>query len=488
MPGGVYVGRRRPIWQVVLFQLLTLGIYGRVWLYRTARELDGHDALFLDLRLFALGVVLPMGGPLIVKWRLVSLVRDATRHDPTAPRMHLAGLRTAAFLPYLPLVHALLQRHLKHHWTLHSKLDDLGARAEVLSARRDAAKSKEELEEVRRLEEDLQQRQSVLAQAREAAVSIREAERARARAEEEIRAAGGAPSRAQRLKAMAQKTLKRRPGDVPDAASPEDVHEIPPESTVPEAPRPRMGRKPKPAPPPEPRPAEDTLAAPSNPTATGVAPAEPSVVPSPEDPLLSKKERKALAALAKARGAREAAETKARTKRDVKAAKAAAKEGREAPAPEPAIPGAPSKKEVKFLAKYENARSKREAKAARKAEKAAANEAAKAGAPSDVPPGALVGAEPPTTRKRFGFARKPSAPADESIAPRAAPEPERKRLGFFGRRAAEPSSEPPPAVASEPTPEPSQSEPAAPVAEPEPTGRPAPRKRPKASGPKRTRR
>src|SRR5687768_13248479 len=119
MPGGVYVGRRRPIWSVVVFQILTLGVYGRVWLYRTARELDGHDALFLDRRLYLLGVLLPVGGPLAVKWRLVNLVREATRHDPTAPRMHPRYLKAAALLPLLPVVHALLQRHLKHHWTLH---------------------------------------------------------------------------------------------------------------------------------------------------------------------------------------------------------------------------------------------------------------------------------------------------------------------------------------------------------------------------------
>lgn len=45
------MGRSRVIWRQVVLQLVTLGIYRRVWLYRINKEMDGHQALGLNHRL-----------------------------------------------------------------------------------------------------------------------------------------------------------------------------------------------------------------------------------------------------------------------------------------------------------------------------------------------------------------------------------------------------------------------------------------------------
>lgn len=62
----VFVGKDRLVWRRVLYYFLTLGIYRRVWLVRTLREMDGHDGHGLP-RLLVVGLaVLPVVGPYIL--------------------------------------------------------------------------------------------------------------------------------------------------------------------------------------------------------------------------------------------------------------------------------------------------------------------------------------------------------------------------------------------------------------------------------------
>jgi hypothetical protein len=429
MAGAVFVGRPRPVWKVILYSLLTLGIYGRVHLYKSAKEIDGHEALFLDLRLWMLGVILPVGGPLVVKWRLVYHLEPLVRHDATAPRIHVGWLRAAAFIPWLPVYHALAQRHLSHHWLLHRKLADLQARREVLEQRRAQARTEADREEVRRLEADLRMREEVLNQAQEAALEIRDAQRARARAEDEIRAAGGGPSRLDRLRKLVptgKMRLPLRKRAKEEQAEPETVppQESAPAPTLREASQRRGGA----------RPAEP--AAPSAPP----APADGGL-PDPEDPTLSKRERAAIQRLFAAKINREAAEARAHEKRMEKARRVAAKAGQPEPGPEPTPASEPSRKERKWQARYERARERRE----RAESKAREQEAAAA------PPEAVPGPSDEEPKRRFGFLRRKAPPAPEADAAAAPPED-----------------------AAPATPEPSEPEPAAPKpsrARPRPKGR-----------------
>lgn len=198
MDGGVYTGRIRRPGLVVLWALLSLGVYTRVLLYRSVREIDGHDARFLSLRLYLLGVILPFGGPLAVKWRLAELAAETVQHDVTARPVHVRRMRALAFVPWFPAFALSLIRHLNPHWALHRKIQDLEGRREMLEQRRRVARSKEALEEVARLDAELRERVGDLEDARQAALAIRDANLARRRAEIEIAAIEG-PRRKIRL-------------------------------------------------------------------------------------------------------------------------------------------------------------------------------------------------------------------------------------------------------------------------------------------------
>jgi len=406
MAGGVFVGRPRPLWKVALYGLITFGVYGRVHLYKSAKEIDGHEVLFLDLRLWLLGAILPIGGPLVLKWRLLHHVAPMVKHDATAPRVHVGWLRAAAFLPWIPLYHVLLQRHLSHHWILHRKLADLEARGDVLEQRRAHARTDADREAVRRLEADLRLRGDVLKQAQEAALEIREAKRARERAEAEIRAAGGQPSALERIKKASSRIRLKRRGPAGDE-SPE------PEATAPvEAPpTPKATSR---RPPPEPEP----VVAP--PPVTSASPDPPDA----SDPNLSKAERKALERMAAEQEKRQAADAKSYEKRLEKARRRAEKTGEGEPAAEPMTPSEPSRKERKLLSRYEKARAKRE----RRDAKLAQREASKAQA-AEAP--AADGAPAKAPRKWSNLLRRgkgeepPTGEAQEAppIAPETRPEP-----------------------------------------------------------------
>ncbi len=64
----VVVGRQRILWQVILWYILTLGIYRRVWLYQVNKEVDGHAGLGFDHNQTRWLLILPIIGPSIVTW------------------------------------------------------------------------------------------------------------------------------------------------------------------------------------------------------------------------------------------------------------------------------------------------------------------------------------------------------------------------------------------------------------------------------------
>lgn len=209
----VFVGRRRHPAKIVLYSLLTFGVYGRVFVYRTLKEIEGHDVLFLDLRIYKILLVLPIVGPLIAKWRLAGLLPKILKHDVTASHVSVPGLRWAALVPWFPLFHVFIQLHLTPHWELHRKMDDLDARREVAEALR-KGRTKAAQEELAQLEEEIRRREQELENARAAALAYQAAREAKRLAEKEIRKAGGRPARLKSL--VPSLRLRRRPGVVED--------------------------------------------------------------------------------------------------------------------------------------------------------------------------------------------------------------------------------------------------------------------------------
>lgn len=65
----VFVGKTRVAWRGVLWYVLSLGIYRRVWLVRTLREMSGHQGLALGMRLAVALAVLPAVGPYVLSVR-----------------------------------------------------------------------------------------------------------------------------------------------------------------------------------------------------------------------------------------------------------------------------------------------------------------------------------------------------------------------------------------------------------------------------------
>jgi predicted nucleic acid-binding Zn ribbon protein len=68
----VFVGRDRVVWRQMVLQLVTLGIYRRVWLHRVGKELDGHEALGSRHGVRAALLCLPVVGPAIVAYRVAA--------------------------------------------------------------------------------------------------------------------------------------------------------------------------------------------------------------------------------------------------------------------------------------------------------------------------------------------------------------------------------------------------------------------------------
>lgn len=242
MAGPLFVGHPRPVWKVVLLQLVTLGIYGRVWLYRSVREIDGHKVWFLDLNLYLVGVVLPIGGPLAVKWKLVGHMRNMLAEEVAMRRVRATALRWAALLPWIPLYHGFVQAHLNRYWVFNRKLADIDARREVLEQQRAAARTPAQREKLKPFEQELEERAAAIEAARGAAIALRDAQLAREATLESARSKRRRPSILSRFspKDLLGKVFKRRPeGEEGPAAEPAKARGRAPEA---EGEAPRTGR------------------------------------------------------------------------------------------------------------------------------------------------------------------------------------------------------------------------------------------------------
>jgi Domain of unknown function (DUF4234) len=83
-PGGAVIGKRRgPFIAWLLLPIVTLGIYGIVWIYKTNRELSRFDQRivvnpWLSVLACTLGVILIVP-PFVAIWRLGNRVAQAQR-------------------------------------------------------------------------------------------------------------------------------------------------------------------------------------------------------------------------------------------------------------------------------------------------------------------------------------------------------------------------------------------------------------------------
>jgi colicin import membrane protein len=207
----LFLGRQRQPWKLLLFQLLTLGIYGRVYLYKVMREFDGHEALFLDRRPYILLLILPFVGPLLVKRKIAGIAEDAIHHDVTTPRFSRRKLTWFAWIPLAPLFHMELQRILNHHWGMHAKEVDVEHKRTQLAALQ-RSKSTESVKAAQALSKEIAQRERELDDVRKAALALREAEEIRIRAERESGTRRSPLALVRKLSTAASARLPRRRG------------------------------------------------------------------------------------------------------------------------------------------------------------------------------------------------------------------------------------------------------------------------------------
>lgn len=222
MAERTFAGRKRHPVKIFAYGLLTFGIYNRVFTFRTLREIDGHEALFLDLRVLRLLLWLPIIGPWIAKWRLANLLPRAVQHDAAAAPVHVRFLKCLALVPVFPLFPIFVQLHLSPHWDLHRKVDDLAAKREIL-VQLQASRRKEDQDQAAELSAEIRRREQALRDHEEAALALRAAAQARRQAEEEIRKAGGRKLRLRRLVAALPRPRR----------SPPEAHAAPPAAETP---------------------------------------------------------------------------------------------------------------------------------------------------------------------------------------------------------------------------------------------------------------
>lgn len=96
----VFLGRSRILWRQAILQLVTVGIYRRVWLYRINKEVDGHQALGLNHRLHAaaLGAAALGVATLLLQLGVLGYVLAALCLVPTSVVQLFTARRTAAML------------------------------------------------------------------------------------------------------------------------------------------------------------------------------------------------------------------------------------------------------------------------------------------------------------------------------------------------------------------------------------------------------
>jgi len=191
----VYVGRRRHPVKVLVYQLLTVGIYGRVLLYKMLRDFDGHEALFLDRRPYIVLLILPFIGPFLVKRRVAILLEDLAHHDVTAKLPSRRTLLLAALIPIAPWYHWLVQKGLNHHWKMHTKEEELAIKQTQLAALERKSRTKDNVAAADSLRKEVAQRQKELEDIKGAAIALREAEQVRREAEREMKRSGLATRR-----------------------------------------------------------------------------------------------------------------------------------------------------------------------------------------------------------------------------------------------------------------------------------------------------
>jgi hypothetical protein len=185
MADYVYVGRSRQPWKVALYQALTLGVYGRVWLYKQLHDFDGHEALFLDRRPYLPLLILPFIGPFFVKRRVAHLLEETLHHDVTSP--HFRRRRAVGFglIPLVPVFHLYLQKFINHHWKMHMKTEELKIKQAQLAALQKRGRTAENLALARELEKDVAVREKELQDLHSAAIALREADEIRRAGERE---------------------------------------------------------------------------------------------------------------------------------------------------------------------------------------------------------------------------------------------------------------------------------------------------------------
>jgi predicted RNA-binding Zn-ribbon protein involved in translation (DUF1610 family) len=132
--------RRVPTYQVlglprnplgVAFKdVLTLGIYGKVWLVRINREMDGHERFRLNFAKLWILVLLPLITPLIVKWQTLHRLDKALRHQVTLAPPNPKLLWLVSLVPILGTVVwvSWTQSLLNRHWLWHKRDERIEAK------------------------------------------------------------------------------------------------------------------------------------------------------------------------------------------------------------------------------------------------------------------------------------------------------------------------------------------------------------------------
>ncbi|MBI2078173.1 MAG: hypothetical protein HYT80_07370 [Euryarchaeota archaeon] len=231
----VYVGRHRHPVKVLVYQLVTLGIYGRVLLYKMLREFDGHEALFLDRRPYIFLLILPFVGPFLVKRRVAHLVEGLVRHDVTAKVPTRRRLILIALIPLAPWYHWIVQKALNHHWKMHTKEEELALKQAQLAALERKSRTKENLEAAIVLRKEVSLRAKELEDLKAAALALRGAEEVRRAAEAELARSGAGRRRlgvGMVRKILPAAAFRRRGGSGQRAVSAEeaDAEAEPPET------------------------------------------------------------------------------------------------------------------------------------------------------------------------------------------------------------------------------------------------------------------
>jgi hypothetical protein len=243
MADYVYVGRSRHRVRIAIYQILTLGVYGRVWMYKLLREFDGHEALFLDRRPYVPLLVLPIVGPFFVKRRVTKLVDDVIHHDVTSPGFRRRNALLLGLIPLLPFFQLYVQKVVNHHWRMHTKQEELELRKGQLAAL-ERRKDADSQAQAKVLAKDVAQRQKELEDLRSAALALREAEALRRSAAREAGVRRSPLAAVKKLGSL--NPLRRKAGaDEPldDAAAPEPSKEEP---LVEEPPKSRRKKEPEP--------------------------------------------------------------------------------------------------------------------------------------------------------------------------------------------------------------------------------------------------